>query len=1157
MIVIKIFVRTFYLTPIIMDTEDLFAAFEDNAVLDVNSLKRTAEIEVDSPPMKKSRLVDAGLINTNEETVPDKEFDDAEFDADLPENFEVVLEKFENVGDNCMHECIRPKNWTRKALPDTPPAKEYKFKLDNFQQAAVNCLEQQESVLVSAHTSAGKTVVAEYAISMGLRDKQRVIYTSPIKALSNQKFRDLSEEFKDVGLLTGDVSLNPNASIMVMTTEILRSMLYRGSELCREVAWVIFDEIHYMRDRERGVVWEETLVLLPDTVRLVFLSATIPNSAEFAEWICRIKHQPCHLIYTDFRPTPLQHFVFPVGGESVFKVYDQKKSFYEDNFMRALACIQQASDQSMMTGKGTKSAASKKIAKNQSKSDVEKLLTLCQSKGYLPIIVFSFSKKDVESNATSLKKLDLNSPEEKKLVEDIFTKALDTLSEEDRKMPQIQSILPLLMRGIGMHHGGLLPIVKELIEILFQYSLIKVLFSTETFAMGVNMPAKTVIFTAVRKWDGEAFRLLNSGEFIQMSGRAGRRGLDDKGITIMMLDDKIEPDAAKEMFVGAANKIDSAFHLTYNMLLNLLRVQGADPEYMMRRSFRQHQKFREALTISERIGSINLSLKASEDIHTSIHQWRQFLLPSQLNSLTEKEIKENDALSTEESSGKSSCIPTSLDIYSDIADLHSLENSKTELLERMRQIIIQPKFLTPFLAPGRLVHVKLDDGRDFNWGIVTSSARKNMSCLDNEEGTARGTAVDVFLFLDGEMPSASDLSKKKSAAAQERDSEINAHTNSDGSTVVLKPMQNFRKGVFNELTSHVRVVPVALSAILDISAIRANFDINGEVQKSRDKMIIMGKNFMKVLEKVDFHPMRLDPIENMKIDDPHFLSLHKLFTENNLRIKNNPISVHCPPLIVNRLLAWQIRRSQWSSEKTGMESDVESHKFLVANDELRGMRRVLLRLNYVDRVNASTVANAVDDEKKNEDENNNKPIKSLSARSVVVSLKGRVACEITTSDELLAAELLFHNFFQDLSPEYCAALLSCLVCDERCNNQAPPSDAKLLRGFEVVQEVAKRIATVSLECKLPVVVEDYVDKFKPHLMDFVLGWCKGGKFGDLASKTDMFEGSIIRCLRRLEELLRQLAGAAKAIGNNDLEEKFTKAIGLIRRGIIFASSLYL
>ncbi|KAJ2289928.1 ATP-dependent RNA helicase mtr4, partial [Coemansia sp. RSA 353] len=197
------------------------------------------------------------------------------------------------------------------------PARTYPFELDPFQKGSIQCINDNESVLVAAHTLAGKTVVAEYTIAECLRNKQRVIYTSPIKAISNQKYREFLEEFADVGLMTGDVTINPQASCLVMTTEIMRSMLYRGSEVMREVAWVVFDEIHYMRDKERGVVWEETIILLPHQVHFVFLSATIPNAMQFAEWITKTHEQPCHVVYTDFRPTPLQHYLFPQGGDGI------------------------------------------------------------------------------------------------------------------------------------------------------------------------------------------------------------------------------------------------------------------------------------------------------------------------------------------------------------------------------------------------------------------------------------------------------------------------------------------------------------------------------------------------------------------------------------------------------------------------------------------------------------------------------------------------------------------------------------------------------------------------------------------------------------------------------------------------------------------------
>jgi ATP-dependent RNA helicase DOB1 len=336
-----------------------------------------------------------------------------------------------------------------------------------------------------------------------------------------------------------------------------------------------------MRDRERGVVWEETMILCSPNIRYVFLSATIPNAKDFAEWICKIKKQPCHVVYTDFRPVPLQHYIFPSGGEGIYLIVDEKGKFREDTFKKALA--------TMSSGVESFIKDQKKTKKNTDGSDLNQILLLIIQKKLNPVIIFSFSKREVEGYAMSMGKLDLTTEEEKIKIESMYISAMSSLSTEDRELPQIQQMIPILKRGIGVHHGGLLPIVKEIIEILFSLGLLKILFSTETFSMGVNMPARTVVFTSVRKFDGENFRWLAGGEYIQMSGRAGRRGLDDKGITILMVDEKMEPEIAKGMLKGKSDALNSSFHLNYNMLISALRIEDSDPEYIIRRSFHQFQ----------------------------------------------------------------------------------------------------------------------------------------------------------------------------------------------------------------------------------------------------------------------------------------------------------------------------------------------------------------------------------------------------------------------------------------------------------------------------------------------------------------------------------------------------------------------------------------
>ena len=274
---------------------------------------------------------------------------------------------------------------------------------------------------------------------------------SPIKALSNQKFRDLQEEFANVGLMTGDITINPTATALVMTTEILRSMLYRGSELMREVAWVIYDEVHYMRDSERGVVWEESIILLPHRVRFVFLSATIPNASQFANWIAEIHHQPCHVVYTNYRPTPLQHYIHPQGGNGLHLVVDKRGKFWEANFQKAMATLQSgsvdvASAQAMLSSGNAKGGGKRRRSNGGNKKggqfkDLHRIVKLIMQHNLNPVIVFSLSKKDCEKYALALNEEDYTDDVEKDLISQVYSNAIESLGEDDCKLPQSAGVV--------------------------------------------------------------------------------------------------------------------------------------------------------------------------------------------------------------------------------------------------------------------------------------------------------------------------------------------------------------------------------------------------------------------------------------------------------------------------------------------------------------------------------------------------------------------------------------------------------------------------------------------------------------------------------------------------------------------------------------------
>ena len=275
--------------------------------------------------------------------------------------------------------------------------------------------------------------------------------------------------------MTGDVNVNVEASCLVMTTEILRNMLYRGHELVREVQWVIFDEVHYMRDKERGVIWEECIILLPKAVRFVFLSATVPNGAQFAAWVAATHGEPCHLITTPHRPTPLEHWVYPLGGGGLHMLVDDKGNFQDAAYDAACAALAAADARAAAAQMGSRSS-----------HELVRLLRQLVGMGSTPAIVFSFSRKECEGAAICAKAVDTLPEEKREAVRLVFNAAIATLSSEDQAISQVRMLLPMLERGVAVHHSGMLPVLREVVEILFQEGLVQLLFATETFSMGVN-----------------------------------------------------------------------------------------------------------------------------------------------------------------------------------------------------------------------------------------------------------------------------------------------------------------------------------------------------------------------------------------------------------------------------------------------------------------------------------------------------------------------------------------------------------------------------------------------------------------------------------------------------------------------------------------------
>ncbi|XP_078035689.1 superkiller complex helicase subunit twister [Augochlora pura] len=467
-------------------------------------------------------------------------------------------------------------------------AMSFPYELDIFQKQAILKLEESCNVFVAAHTSAGKTTVAEYAIALSQKHMTRVIYTSPIKALSNQKYREFKRKFDSVGLLTGELQINSNASCLIMTTEILQAMLYCASEVLRDLEFVIFDEVHYINNDDRGHVWEESVILLPKTVNIVMLSATVPNPLIFADWVGRIKKKKMYVISTVKRPVPLEHYLYTgTDGrtrDNIFLVLDESGQFIHEGWCKAVS-----TKESKNKDKDIKRTTNHQMTSKQEQVLWNAFIGHLKSKNMLPVVVFMLSRKRCDRSAVILRNVNLTNESEKYIIRTFFQNNIKHLKGTDRHLPQVLMMQELLQNGIGIHHSGILPILKEIVEMLFQNGSVKLLFATETFAMGVNMPARTVVFDSIKKFDGTNFRILHATEYTQMAGRAGRRGHDTAGMVIVMCRMSVPHyNELNAMMCGQAQKLESKFKVTYSMVLNLRRVnESVSVEAMIRRSFKE------------------------------------------------------------------------------------------------------------------------------------------------------------------------------------------------------------------------------------------------------------------------------------------------------------------------------------------------------------------------------------------------------------------------------------------------------------------------------------------------------------------------------------------------------------------------------------------
>jgi ATP-dependent RNA helicase DOB1 len=645
------------------------------------------------------------------------------------------------------------------------------------------------------------------------------------------------------------------------------------------------------------------------------------------------------------------------------------------------------------------------------------------------------------------------------LINEVFSNAMSALDPEDAALPQIQSMLPLLLRGVAVHHSGLLPILKEVIEILFCENLVKVLFCTETFAMGLNAPAKVVVFSNFSKWDGTERRVISSGEYIQMAGRAGRRGKDDKGLAIVMMTDKIEPETCKNVMIGEALRLDSQFYLSYNMLLNLYRLEGADVGYLVERSFSQFQRNKGVVEVKSRIAEAEFAL-------------------------TEVETR----LQTLQSAATAGVVQEMARLYEEVSELRAK-------VEELRAILTTPKYLLPYLNAGRLV--KLLSGQ---WVVllrVQEDKQRNaiLNVFDkDEERNIPISQVAAIATIRANIPE----TNLKAALTIQLDKIVNHERFRESGLPVMDPVKDMKipECEVAHIVTAIADLKLAISTNSVFKAIQPHLNAPGTVD-------VLADFFRTAADAAAWRSSALptdgsaDAAETTEVWEYAQEFLRRMSVLRNLE---------------------ELRKESSRSQS------------LVLREELRAMRRVLRRMNFIDANN-------------------------------VLTDKGKLGCEVSSCDEVLLTEMVFNNVFEGLTADETVGLLSCLVLDEKSEDTALPEEVErsaLGKALAKTREIAASVADGMAECRVPDFDPKlYVEKIKMQMILPVSLWLSGKNFKDVMESTALFEGSVVRVMRRLEELVREVCLAAKAIGHSELEQKLIEARKRLRRGIVFAASLYI
>jgi ATP-dependent RNA helicase DOB1 len=783
--------------------------------------------------------------------------------------------------------------------------------------------------------------------------------------------------------------------------------------------------VHYLQDLERGVVWEESIIMTGGTMksaRFVLLSATLPNADKFAQWISLLHNQPCHVLITHSRPVPLEHYVMPAGASGLYLAKSSDGVFHERNMEAAIAEFRRP---------GRKSSSST--------VDLLRVISRCVGDGLAPAIVFAFARRECEASAAACArkfKDGLLSAEEQVSVAQLFDAALATLDECDRQLPQVTGLLPLLQKGIAVHHSGMLPILREAVELLFQEGHVRVLFATETFSLGLNMPARCCIFSSARKFDGHVTRWVSSGEYIQMSGRAGRRGIDDKGIVIVMLEEELDPQQAQQIMSGIADPMSSTFKVSYNLVLNATRSTSTNPEAIVMQSFFSYLQ-------SEEAGCSSADTAAElQSAAACIH------------------VKDEPLL----------------------AELAVLEERMAAAQSAHSLVVSAPDVALPFLVPGRVVALCGDWGH----GIVLAwhkrtrpDGRRSLPLVQEAERWV----CDVLVFV------AQDSTAAPGSSAAALHSPSPGWNSASNPTLVNAVVLPFLLSCVRRLCAVSLPLPPLISSGSEASALKMMFKVKGMVEGAGGQ-----------LPDVDLTPALCDKDHEARVsffrNQEHMQNLQRCIFQH--------AAVPLRSLDTENFDKWTEKRRLLERSRNVALGQLD-HAVVRFSKELRLRRRVLKHLDYMEAMGGLTT-------------------------------KGVAACELSSCEDLVLVEALFCGAFVSLEPSDCAALASLVVAEEKFSSSCTVV-TRLRPQLEIFERAMQTI--VAAERELGVVGRGVAEQ-NVSFVDIAAAWASGASFASVMEMTDKFEGSVVRGLRRLGEVLLQLTDAMHAVGDVELKAIFEK-----------------